>query len=425
MTDRRAETGPHGWATALILVGLALLISVRMPEIIIKGRFWAEDGRDFFRNAWVMPPWRAIWTPDPGAGYINLVASAAAVAARWFLPLRFAPYLTIGVALFFQLMPPVLLLTARDVWLRDVRVRLAAVLLILLIPSSEEVWLASIESQYLLMLCCGIILALDPCEGWIAVLRVGLLVVAPLSGPGAIALLPIFVLRAAVDRSWPRVLQVFALGTGTAIQLFGFFTMVPGRARELHLTILLSILTVRHIALPFLGSAHAEEIAAVLRSMIQEGHRPLAAVLLPVVIFVGLLVAASRVGIRRPAVWLLGGGVLTAGISYFGAFIPHIKAVVLVSATAAERYTFAPQALFALSILALAATSGRRVATLAWAASVWLLVIGTSEYFFQDWPADGPAWRPQIAGWQADPNRNLQIWPAGWAMQLQRLPGSR
>jgi len=421
MTERRAETGFGGSSIALILAGFALLISVRMPEIIIKGRFWAEEGAVFFQRAWVMPPWRAIWTPH--AGYLALVATTASVAARWILPLRFAPYLTIGVALFFQLMPPVLLLTARDVWLRDVRIRLAAVLLILLVPASEEIWLSTIGSEDVLPLCCGIILALDTCEGWLAVLRVALLLVAPLSGPGAIALLPLFVLRAALDRSWPRFVQMLALSVGTGIQLFGFFTAIPGRAYELSPSILLSTVTIRHLAVPFLGTALAEKIAVVLRSMIQEGQRPLAAVLLPAVIFVGLVVAALRAGIRRPAIWLLGSGGLIAGASYFGAL--H-GGVAMIDARAGERYAYAPQSLFALSVIALATTSGRRIATVAWVASVWLLVVGAAEYF-SPWRliADGPAWRPQVAAWQADPNHRLQIWPTGWAMQLQRLPMSR
>ena len=414
-TDRTAQTRSAGWVTALIVVGFALLVCVRMPEIIIKGRFWAEEGAGFFQRAWVMPPWRAIGTPSDG--YLNLVASTATVAARWFLPLPFAPYLTIGVGLFFQLVPPILLLTARDVWLRDIRVRLAAVLLILLIPESAEVWLQTLHCQLQLALSCGIILALDTCEGWASAFRFSILLLAPLCGPVAIALLPLFLLRAAIDRSRSRALQILPLGVGAGIQFFGFFTAVPGRAYELHPTILLSTVTVRHLALPFLGTAIAQLIAKAMRRMIQDGDWSLAGVLLPVAIFGGLLVAALRVGIRSPPIWLLAAGVLTAGASYFGALA---GGVTMIDTLLGPRYTYVSQALFALSFLALAATSGRRLSTFAWAASVWLLVIGASE-FFSPWRgiANGPAWRPEVAAWQADPNHTLQIWPTGWTMRLQ------
>jgi len=411
-TGYRAWTG---WSTALIVVGFALLVCMRMPEIIIKGRFYAEEGKVFFQHAWVMPPWRAIWTPS--AGYLNLVANTATVAARWFVPLRFAPYLTIGVGLFFQLVPPILLLTARDVWLQDIRIRLAAVLLILLMPSSEEVWLQTLHCQFHLALSCGIILALDTCEGWASAFRLGILLLAPLCGPAAIALLPLFLLRAAIDRSRSRALQVLPLGVGAGIQFFGFFTPDPGRAYELRPTILLSTVTVRHLALPFLGTTTAQNIAGAMRRMIQGGHQPFAGVLLPFAIFGSLLVAALRVGIRSPPIWLLAAGVLTAGASYFGAVG---SGVAIIDARPGQRYAFVPQALFALSVLALAATSGRRLSTLAWVASAWLLVIGASE-FFSPWSiiANGPAWRPEVAAWQADPNHALQIWPTGWTMRLQ------
>jgi len=417
VTNRTAVAVSSDRRTVLVIFALALLVCVRMPEIIIKGRFWAEDGAVFFPHAWVMPPWRAIWTPY--GGYLNLVANIATLAARWILPLQFAPYLTIGVGLFFQLVPPILLLTARDFWLRDVRVRLVAVLLILFIPGSEEIWLQVASSQVELTLACGVILALDACDGWVAPFRLGVLLLASLSGPGVIAVLPLFLLRAAIDRSRSRLLQILALGVGSGTQLFGFFTATPGRAYELHPTILLSTVTLRHLALPFLGTSHALAIEGALRGMIESGQRPLAAILLPILIFGGLLAAALRAGIRRPAIWLLAAGVLIAGASYFGAIGGWLG---LIDVLGNGRYAYAPQALFSLSVVALAATSGRKLSTLAWAVSVWLLVIGGADYFFpRDAIADGPAWRPQIAAWQADPNHVLQIWPSGWMMQLPPL----
>lgn len=414
MTDRAPGCEPSGRTTALITLGLALLVCARMPEIIIKGRFWAEDGAVFFPRAWVMPPWHAIWRSY--GGYLNLVANTATVAARWILPLRYAPYLSIGVGLFFQLVPPILLLTARDVWLRAIRVRLVAVLLIVLIPGSEEIWLQDLSSQVELTLACGIILALDTCGGWMAAFRLGILLLAPLSGPGVIALVPLFLLRAATDRSPARLAQLLILGAGAGVQLLGFFAAVHGRTYETHPTILLATVTVRHLALPFLGTAHGEDIAVVLRNMIQRGERPWIAVLLPIVISVGLLVVSFRAGIRRPPVWLLAGGVLTAGISYYGAIQ---GGVAMIDVQPGGRYVYAPQALFLLCIVALAATSDRKISILAWSVSVWLLVISASEFFFTwDMIADGPAWRPQVAAWHADPNHVLQIWPSGWKVRL-------
>ncbi len=96
----------------VMLALLTLAICLRMPEIILKGRFWAEEGNIFFRNAWLLPPMRALL--NPYGGYLNLAANGGTLAARWLLPLRLAPYLTIGLALVVQLCPLLLLLDAGD-----------------------------------------------------------------------------------------------------------------------------------------------------------------------------------------------------------------------------------------------------------------------------------------------------------------------
>ena len=132
--------------------------------IVVAGRFWAEEGQHFFEDAWFMAPLPALFTSF--GGYLNLVANAAAVLARWLMPLRLAPYLTISTGLFFQLCPPLLVLGARDAWLQPFNVRCSAWLLLLLVPASEEIWLQTLHCQFELSLCCAIILALDVETGW-------------------------------------------------------------------------------------------------------------------------------------------------------------------------------------------------------------------------------------------------------------------
>ena len=55
-----------------LLAGCALLICLRMPEIVIRGRFWAEEGVVFFHNAWTLPWSKALLTPL--GGYLPLIA---------------------------------------------------------------------------------------------------------------------------------------------------------------------------------------------------------------------------------------------------------------------------------------------------------------------------------------------------------------
>ena len=102
----------------------AAMICLRMPRIIITGRFWCEEGNIFYHDAWTLPPGAALF--HSFGGYLNLFANGATLAARWLLPVALAPYLTIAMALLVQLCPLLLVSTARDAWLRPAWIRVCA-----------------------------------------------------------------------------------------------------------------------------------------------------------------------------------------------------------------------------------------------------------------------------------------------------------
>lgn len=422
-----ASTSPgrRGWTLRIILLAaFGLLVCVRMPEILLKGRFWAEEGQFFFHDAWVLPPLQALLAPI--GGYLNLVANAATLAARWTMPLRLAPYFTIVVALLFQLLPPLLLLTARDAWLQPLRIKLSGLLLLLVVPASEEIWLQSLHCQFELTLGCAIILALEPASGRFFSSGRGLghgaiLLLAPLCGPGAIVLVPLFLVRAVLDRSLPRLIQAGALSVGSAVQLLLFFQAVSGRGYRLEPELVLSVFAVRHLAVPFLGLTHAKIVATAVRARLASGHVPWVAVLSPLLVFVPFFIATLRDRRVRPAFWLLAAGGLTALASYFGAIG---GTAALIDVHFGGRYVFVPQALFSLAVLAVAATGSARLAGIAWVAVLWLIVAGAID-FFCTWPliSNGPSWRSEISKWQNDPTHPIKLWPNGWLMTLE-APGA-
>ncbi len=390
----------------LSLLTFSMLVCLRMPEIVIKGRFWAEEGNIFFQQAWVTPPLRAIFTSY--AGYLNIFATAATVAARWLLPLSLAPYLTVMVGLLVQLCPPLLILTARDQWLQSRYVRWIGCLLILFIPGSEEVWLQTLHCQFELTLCCAIILAVDLASGWSAIFQLVLLLLAPLAGPGSIALLPLFLIRAYVDKSRARFVQAAQLGIGSAIQLLFFFHSETLRTYALSPSMLLSIVTVRHIVIPFLGTTYSGPICAAVRAQLVAGQAPLWATLSSLIVFlIGAAVAIKR---SRSAFWFCCASGLVATATYFGALRGPIT--LLDSVKAAGRYIFVPQALIGLFALGLAVTSKKWISTVSWVVVAWLLTVGAWEYWHPwDFVSDGPSWRQEVTLWQADPRHDLRIWP--------------
>jgi hypothetical protein len=93
-------------------------------------------------------------------------------------------------------------------------------LLLLLIPyGAREIWLNSITSQFHLVFCAVLILAFPVRGGWIGAFRIFVLVLATLSGPATAFLVPLFMLRAWIEKSWGRAWQVLAVGSMAALQL--------------------------------------------------------------------------------------------------------------------------------------------------------------------------------------------------------------
>jgi hypothetical protein len=274
-----------------------------------------------------------------------------------------------------------------------------------------------LHCQFELALCAGMILAFDADGGRRSWLKYGLLFLSPLCGLASVALLPLFFARAAIDRCQERLLQSLVLAAGSGIQLALFFHVVATRTYAFDPAVLMSVVTVRHLAVPFLGTMLADPVAEAIRTGVAAGHVPLAAVLMPLLVFGPLAFAAVWRSRSRPAFWLLGAATSVAGAAYFGALG---GAVTLVDALNGERYAVAPQALLGLSMLALAASYGGTVSRISGAAVAWLILAGAVGYT-HPWQliSDGPAWRHEIALWRADPAHPIGIWPRGWWLTLE------
>jgi hypothetical protein len=407
----RPDLGRVGRIVALLAFLAALLL--RLPEVVTKGRFYAEEGPFFFGYAWHMP-WRDALFHTLG-GYLNLVASSATLAdaalvRAGVLPLEDAPYFTEAVALLFQACPAILILTARADWLSGRWRRLAALALIATAPLAEQVWLHTLHSQFHLGLAAGLLLALEAEASPVLMsFRLALLILGPLCGPAAIVLAPLFVARAAFERAPARAAQAAAIGLGAGLQLGLFYAGSRARGFGIDAPTLLAVLGVRHIVLPLLGPDVAMRYAAAARAALT------APALLGGAAALGALgFAATRW--RRPEAWLIVAGLVLAIVSYVGGIR---SGPLMLDPAFAGRYAFAPLALFALAVLAAA----QSLPLARWLVG-WLIAVGVFSAF-SPLPdiAHGPDWRAQVKAWRADPTHRLDVWPRGWRLDL--APGGR
>ena len=164
---------------AFLIIVAALLILWKIPSLL-QGRLWAEDGF-FLLDALHLPWWQALTTPH--TGYIDVLASGAMLIATHVTDLEHVAPVSVGIALIIQLCPIILLLTSRCDWLRPRWMLAIAVLLVVTPPVVEEVWLSPVTGQYHLILCTGLILALEVETGTVGLFQLVLLGIAGLTGP--------------------------------------------------------------------------------------------------------------------------------------------------------------------------------------------------------------------------------------------------
>lgn len=202
----QAGTSPfHRRTAVLALLGLfALLMAWRSPELLLEPRFWGEEGTAYFQNAYHGGFLRGVMFIFPNAGYFSLGSNLAATLAATVVPLTHAPAVTTWIAFVGQLVPFAVILGGNSYLWRDARTRLLACFALLLAPTSDSaVWLTSMH----LPIWCGLIAfcllmerseEASPRAAW---LRAGGLLFCFLTGPHALFLFPVFLLKALGTRA--------------------------------------------------------------------------------------------------------------------------------------------------------------------------------------------------------------------------------
>ena len=407
-----------------LLLAFALLVALRLPLAWVHGRFVDEEATVFLAYAWHRPWLDALFRSF--AGYWNLAANAttllvATLVKGGAMSLERAPYLTMATAFAVQLMPAVLILTGRAPWLADRRAVVAALLIVVLAPASEEIFFNVLHIQFHLALCAGLILSLDVPHRRSARIGYGVtLFVAPLCGPGAAVLLPLFVLRAVVDRDGARWRQLVAPALGALIQFTVFFGASPLRGHPFDPATAAAAMFVRMIALPAMNYGVADRIGlAVIASREAHGWGWWGAAAAGAILLAALLATALRRA--DGALWLTLSSLATAGVS-FGLGMALLDGTSLFRIGAGERYNFLPQVFLGLALVALAMRRTR-----AWRAYAGLgaLMVLTGALCYPSPMADfarGPSWPAEVAAWRADHRHPLAVWPAPWRADLSDTP---
>jgi hypothetical protein len=385
-----------------------------MPAVVFEGRFWAEEATVFYVHAATTPWQQALFYSF--AGYMNLGANAAAVAARHLVSIDYAPRITLVFAFAAQLCPALLLVTSHAAWLRSRLALAASLLLLAAAPSAEEVWLNTLHSQFHMALCVALILALEIEPGGRELFRRILLFLAPLYGLVAVILLPLFAVRAFMDRSRDRLIQTVVLASGSAMQLLFFYHSHPERQIP-NIKLILGTIFAKNIMLPFLSFDASRPVATWLHAALSNGTLPIL-VVVTILLAVALLFSLAAKG-PKDAWWFIVAFGAISVLSYYGALHPTPDNV---EPHIAGRYAFVPQVLFALALVSMAAASRGSRARIAFILASWLCIASINAYLKPDAVfVHGPQWHREIAKWHTNPSYTPVAWPGGqWVLPLPK-----
>ena len=243
-----------------VLVFFSGLVLLRLPNLVLHGRIWAEEGSNYLDTA-LKTGWYGGLTQVWG-DYFNLWANLATTVAAQTFPLEYAPYVTLVFALVAQSLPIAVLVFLSE----TLFVPVVGALLIATLPMAEEVWLNTINSQAHLLLASGFVLALPtPPTRIKRTFCYVLLLITSLSSPASIVMTALLSMRAVLDRSWCRARQAVAMGIGATVQLIIILAYLrPDRTIGIDPQLLAAVVCLKHIFVPFLGVSGAAKVARLL-----------------------------------------------------------------------------------------------------------------------------------------------------------------
>jgi hypothetical protein len=238
---------------------------------------------------------------------------------------------------------------------------------------------------------------------------------------------PFFIIRAAIDRTRERYIQTCALVVASILQFLLFYSRQSVRSYEFDLVIACCFVFVRLIALPFSGEWAAQKVGDFYFGVIARHEFPV----LPVVATLALGFTFLIIAVRQkcgPGFWLAAAASILTAAGIFGAFNTPAEMIKLTEL----RYSFLPQVLTGLAILALATFANGIAQRVLFGLITWIILIGLMYVFSvplikehgADYIIQGPSWTTELELARLDPDHSIDLWPGGWVVKLpiRKLP---
>jgi len=407
---------------------------LRLPEILIEPRFWAEEGSYFsyaYDHNWLVNLF------SPQYGYNTLYNSIATSLAAT-VPLEYAPAVTTYMAFMVQLS-----VSAAAIWwdipLLDTLLKKFVIAIFIQTLAYARIWATTIGVQYWLCVLSLLILLynLNGKDRKMFVLQNCLLTMNGLTGILSCILIPAFVLKSVMTKSRKVMTQTAILILCLLVQVAVFLNFylskdagLSSRFGDINLLYVLSKMIRFLITVPFyeryvFSSPFGEALDISFRKALSTITGPsiysprynfyLLEMVLGLSIILYLFILAHR-KIKQLDTQLLAISILLVTVvsTYFS-----------VNSSGGPRYSFAPSIM--IMLLVVSAVNDRTIPkALSYLAIILVtLSLTTSLTHYRSnmmggvaYDASWPKWKEEVKVWENNPDYPIRIWPPGWTMTL-------
>src|SRR4029077_18779110 len=183
----------RGGATGLAMAALTLAVVMRRVDALQHPQFWAEDGADWFAQAYNDGRLTSLFIPH--SGYFQTISRLLGNVGVT-VGLVAAPLLSNLVALLFELAPALFLVSSRFApVIPSLRLRVLLAAIYVAVPNSEVHANITNAQWHLAILACMVLMVPgSPRRAWRG-FYIAAVVLCGLSGPFAVLLLPVGLLR--------------------------------------------------------------------------------------------------------------------------------------------------------------------------------------------------------------------------------------
>lgn len=410
---------PSAWPLWLHVVFISLIAVSHDLTRVTNPQFWAEDGAVWYRQAYELGAASLVLEQS---GYYQTLPRLIALLAT-LLPLAWGPTVFLCAAFYFQLLPSLLLLSARldDAGLsRSARVVLAY--FCVAVPNAWEVHLNLTNSQWFLAISAFLLIfASQPRNVLEHIFDIAVLVLCGLSGPFAILLAPIATWRWIGKRTRFRLLRALSLLFGASAQAFSVLASAGASRSEAPLgasfTGLVEIISGQIVLAGTVGRKAALSIVAAAGEWY-----PVFSMLLFAAAGVMVVLAwkLEKSGLLRMFL-LFAAGVLAAALVSPQVSLDVPQWRVLAVPGSGGRYFLIPVLAWFACVLVLA-FRGAGLVRLAGLAGSMLFAVGIAS----DWqhsPLPDKGFRAKASAFDKLPTGQVRIFeiaPDGWSMTLKK-----